>query len=480
MKQLNAKMSVLAAAILVSACGSVGKDYQRPNFDTPASIGQINSNKPVSTVNFKQWWKSFHDPVLDKLLDEADANSQDLKLAVARMAEAKATFDAGASNHYPIVDGTFSDVRNRYSRTGSRLGIPSASIYSLYNIGINASYEIDFWGKFARADEANKARLLAQSANRDLAQSALYASIAQTYFALRAADGQLRLAQDALKFRQENFNLQKRRFDAGSIGALDLHQAESEVLSAEVAVAQAKQTVALNETSLAVLVGRSPAAITQGAIPRGKSIDELYQELQLPADLPSDLLSRRPDLAAAEQTLIAANAEIGQVKAQYFPSIRLTAGTGYESRALRDLFDPISWFWNLGSSITQPLFRAGAIGAAVAGAEARQQSALAQYSKAVQEAFRDVHDALTNSEANDQIHIATEQRVKALKDSWRLADLRYKNGYSAYLEVLSAQRDVLQAEGSLIETKRAHLAALIGVYKAIGGGWEKTPEFTQR
>lgn len=481
MKHIKTSLIAGAVAVLLSACGSVGKDYQRPSLETPASLGEVKSTHGLnSKTDFLSWWQNFHDPVLDQLLKEAATNNQDLQLAVSRIAEAKASFDAGAVNHYPTVDATFSSVKNRFSQTGTRLGIPSSSTFVLYDLGVSASYEVDFWGKFTRADEASKARLLAQEANRGVALSALYSNVAQTYFALRASDARLVLAQEALKFRQDNFALQKKRYDAGSIGALDLHEADSEVVSAQIILSQATQSVHLYETALAVLLGRSATAISQPQIARGNDIDKLYQEMQLPADLPADLLNRRPDILSAEENLIAANADIGQVKAQYFPSFKLTTGVGYESRKLADLVNPSALFWNIGSNIVQPLFRAGAIGAEVKGAEARQQQALAQYTKTVQEAFRDVHDALTNSTANDEIHVATKLRVDTLKDSLRLADLRYQNGYSSYLEVLTAQRDLLSAEASLIDTKRAHLSAVVGIYHAVGGGWEKPPVFAEK
>jgi multidrug efflux system outer membrane protein len=236
-------------------------------------------------------------------------------------------------------------------------------------------------------------------------------------------------------------------------------------------VAQARQALANTESALTVLLGRSPGAIANPVLVRGRSIDVLYQQLNLPAELSSDLLNRRPDIIAAEQALVAANADVGQAKALYFPSVKLTTGIGYESRVFRDLLDPASLLWNVGANLVQPIFRAGAIGALVSGAEARKDQAMAQYLQAVQGAFRDVHDALNNASANQRVYLASNRRVLALKDSLRLADLRYKNGYSSYLEVLNAQRDLQQTEASLVETQRAHLSALVSLYKALGGGW---------
>lgn len=470
-------LTALAASLVLAGCGSlgiaVGPEYQRPVLETPTTVVMPAQNKAVTSVDLLAWWKSFQDPVLTSLLEEASANNQDLLLAAGRIEEARAIATGTRSNRYPVVDASLSGVKSRTSENAGKLGVGANPVSKDFQIGLNASYEIDFWGKLARADEASRARLLAQEANRGLVQSSLYSNLVQNYFALRAYDAQAALSESALNIRLENLHLQKKRFSAGSVGELDLHLAESEVAAAEISLTQAKQALANTESALAVLLGRSPSAIAQPMIVRGSSIDTLYQQLSLPADLPSDLLNRRPDILAAEQGLVAANADVGQAKAQYFPSVKLTTGIGDESRVFQDLFNPASLLWNIGASLVQPVFRAGAIGAVVSGAEARKTQALAQYVQTVQGAFRDVHDALTNTTANEQIYAASNRRVIALKDSLYLANLRYTNGYSSYLEVLSAQRDLLQAEASLIDTKRAHLSAVVSIYKAVGGGWDK-------
>ena len=224
-----------------------------------------------------------------------------------------------------------------------------------------------------------------------------------------------------------------------------------------------------------MLVGRTPAAIVQPTIARGTAIDVLFSRATVPAELPSDILNRRPDLIAAEQQLIAANADIGQAKTAYYPTIRLTASLGFESRQLSELFNPSSLFWNLASGIVQPLFRAGSIDAVVAAANARKAQATAQYALAVQGAFKDVHDALNVIASSEALVTTADKRIAALRDVLRLADLRYTNGYSSYLEVLNAQRDLSQAESGVIDAKRAQLAGVVALYKAVGGGWP-TPQ----
>lgn len=466
-------LTAIAASLLLAGCSSVGPDYQRPGLETPTTLGTISAQSKIATrVDLLSWWKSFQDPVLNSLLDEADANNQDLILAAARIEEARATATGAHSSRFPVVDATLGGAKTRTSDNAGKLSAGANPIGKDFQLGLNASYEVDFWGKLARADEAARARLFAQEANRGLVKSSLYSTLAQNYFALRAYDAQLTLADSALLTRQENLRLQQKRFSAGSVGELDLHVADSEAAAAEISVAQARQALSNTESAMAVLLGRSPNAIVTPVVVRGNSIDTLYQQLSLPMDLPSDLLNRRPDIISAEQVLVAANADVGQAKALYFPSVKLTTGIGYESRVFQDLLNPASLLWNMGASLVQPVFRAGAIGAVVSGAEARKNQALAQYVQTVQGAFRDVHDAMNNTKANEQIFQASNRRVIALKDSLRLADLRYRNGYSSYLEVLSAQRDLLQAESGLIDTKRAHLSAVVSIYKALGGGWD--------
>jgi len=471
---LNAKflLTTIAASLVLAGCASVGPDYHRPAMDVRLHLTTSNSNTTTTAVDYMVWWKSFNDPVLNALLDEAHANNQDLLLAAGRVEEARALAVGANSNRYPSVDASLNPSRVRTSQNAGLLAPGAEPINNNYQIGLSASYEFDLWGKLARADEAARARLLAQGANQGVVLTSLYSNLTQTYFSLRASDAQLALAQVTLKTRQENLRLQKKLYASGTIGELDLHIADSEEAAAEISLAQAQQAVANTESALAVLLGRSPAAVAKPNIARGNDIDGLYQQLNVPADLPSDLLERRPDIVSAEQSLVAANADIGQAKAQYFPTLKLSSGVGYESQGLKDLINPASMLWNLGANLTQPVFRAGAIGAVVSGAEARKAQALAQYVQTVQGAFKDVHDALSNASANEQIYTSGQRRVSALKDSLRLAELRYKNGYSSYLEVLNAQRDLWQAQVTVIDTQRAHLSAVVSLYKAVGGGWD--------
>jgi multidrug efflux system outer membrane protein len=266
--------------------------------------------------------------------------------------------------------------------------------------------------------------------------------------------------------------LQQRRFESGVVGELELRQAESEAASAQATLQQAGKSRAVAETALALLLGRQPNDIVKPVLARGADLRALFAAQQVPANLSSDLLSARPDIVSAEQNLIAAHADIGQARAAYFPRLSLTATAGNQSRDMATLFDPASLFWSMVGNLTQPIFRAGAIDALVSAANARQAQALAQYTQTVQSAFRDVHDAMNNVDAGRQIAVTTALRITALHETLRLSDLRYKAGYSSYLEVLNAQRDLAQAQSGLIDVQREQLSAVVALYKALGAGWD--------
>ena len=465
------KFLPLATSLVLAGCGTLGPNYLRPATDLPTTAIKPQSTHGVASVDWLAWWKSFQDPALNALLDEAAANSVDLALAAARIDESRASLALTHASRFPTVDANVTATRSQVSANAGKLQPGASPRFGDFQPGLTAAFEIDFWGKFQRADEAARARLLSIEANRGAVLATLYANVAQSYFALRAFDAQVTLAELTLATRKENLRLQSKRFDAGVVGDLDVQQATAEAAAIEATLIQARQNLRATEAVLALLLGRSPAAIVQPNIARGSAIDVLFSRATVPAELPSDLLDRRPDVIAAEQQLVAANADIGQAKAAYYPTIKLTAGLGYESRQLSELFNPTSLFWNLASGLTQPLFRAGSTDAVVAGANARKAQAAAQYAQAVQGAFKDVHDALSAIAANEALVTTADKRIKALREVLRLANLRYSNGYSSYLEVLNAQRDLTQAESSVIDAKRAQLAGVVALYKAVGGGW---------
>jgi outer membrane protein, multidrug efflux system len=469
MRKLTTTALACVCVALLSACNlaPVAPTFQKPVVDLP-----LLSDENVANVDWLSWWKGFKDPVLELLLAEAAQQSLDIAVVTARIDEARAVLNLNQANFYPSVDLNAGVARrgNSQNAATSRPGIPLNSTDLQY--GFVASYEIDFWGKYARADDAARARMLNQMANRGTVLVTLYANVAQGYFNLRALDAQLAFAEKTVATRQENLKLQERRFSGGVVGDLDVQQARSEAASVEASVLALKQSKRNTESALALLLGRKPADIYAPVIARGAAIETLYEQQVIPASLPSDVLNRRPDVIAAEQTLRANNADLALARTAYYPRLSLSAGLGQQSKDLSNLFSPSSIFWNMIGNLAQPIFRAGAVDAAVAAATARQTQAVAQYTQVVQSAFKEAHDSFNNIDANRAIAATNKKRIDALKTTLRLSELRYKGGYSNYLEVLSAQRDLAQAEIALIDTQRAELNALVSLYKAVGGGWD--------
>jgi outer membrane protein, multidrug efflux system len=472
MFKLYKLIAALFMIFLLSACHFLPNKPEvfssvTPKLELPAAV-----EEKATTIDWLSWWKGFEDSVLDALLQEATTQNLDLSIATARIAEARAALDQNKANYYPSIDFTAGANRRGASENAASSRSGAALSTSDLQYGITVSYELDFWGRLAQADDIARARLLAQTANRRIVLVTLYANVAQAYFNLRAFDAQVLLMQQTLDTRQANLKLQERRLLGGVVGELDVQQARSEVAAVEATLLTIKQNLKNTESTLALLLGRKPAAIFLPDVNRGKTMAVLYESPIIPTGLPSDILTRRPDIAAAEQNLRANSAELALARTAYYPRISLSAGLGQQSSELSNLFSGSSIFWNMLGNLAQPIFRAGAIDAAVAASTARQTQAVLQYTQVVQTAFKETHDSMNSIGANRAIVQVLAKRIVALKASLRLADVRYKGGYSNYLEVLNAQRDLAQAEIALIDAQRAQLNALVGFYKAVGGGWD--------
>jgi multidrug efflux system outer membrane protein len=339
----------------------------------------------------------------------------------------------------------------------------------VFRTTLDLSFELDLWGRLRRANEAARADLLAGEENRRSVAVTLVADVAQAYFDLLELDRELDIARRTLDSRRESLRIARLRSDNGLTSELDLRRAEAEVASAAAQIPGLERRIAETEHRLSVLLGRNP-----GPIPRGPLLTDQTALPEVPAGLPSTLLERRPDLRQAEQRLVAANARIGEAKAAYFPQVNLTGAFGVESIALSDLFTGPARVWQFGPRITIPIFNAGKITNQVRAAEARTEQALVQYQQAVQQAFREVEDALVGHRKVREIRPELEALVEANRRSLRIADLRYRDGLSSYLDVLDAQRQLFVSEIDLARTTRDQLAAVVQLYKALGGGW--TPE----
>ena len=454
LKQLVLPMLVASA---LSAC-AIGPDYKRLNMDMP----QAAANVPAISSD---WWREFGDPVLTGMVDEALRYNRDLLQAAARVEEAAAAAGVARSSLLPQVNANVGTSRVQTSRYSSGAGVLADS----QQAGLSASWELDLWGKLRREREAALADVSASKGVRDALRLSLGSQVAQTYFQLACYDAQLNSARATLDSREQALTLRKKRFNGGMTSELELRQAEAETAAARAIVPQLTQAVTQTEHALAVLLGRSPRDIAAN-LGRGQGLAAIRTPVDIPAGLPSDLLLRRPDIAAAEARLIAANARIGVARAAYFPSISLSAGIGSASTELAQLFSGPAQTWNFAANLAAPIFNAGKIAAGVDAANARQKQALAAYEKTVQQAFAETLDVMSAVATTRDTEAAQQAQLASLREALRLARLRYDNGYSSYLEVLDAERGVFQVEQALSSARLARLSAIAALYTALGGG----------
>jgi multidrug efflux system outer membrane protein len=461
----------MAAALIamLSGCITVGPDYKRPKVDTP----DVWPGEEIAESVPARWWHSYNDPILDRMIEEALVHNTDLALAIARVDEARALVGIVRADQFPGVTAGAAASRNRISEKTGTFFAGIDKRYTDYTITLNASWEIDLWGKFRRATEAARADLFATESNRDAVRLALIAAVSQGYFNLRALDAQVEVTRKTIETRLGALDLQRKRFEAGATSELELHQVEAETATAQALLPALENRLSQQETALSVLLGRSPRDIVGKVPERGEAIDVLTVPPAVPAGLPSDLLERRPDLRQAEQQLVSANARIGQAKAAYFPSISLTGLFGTESATLANLFTAPAAIWQMSASAAQLIFDSGRTRSQVKAARARQQQAVALYQGAIQDAFKDTLDALVAQRKARARFEAEQVRVAALRKALALAKLRYENGISSLLDVLDAERGLLNAQLDQVEAQQAQLDATADLFKAMGGGWEE-------
>ncbi len=463
-------IAALGLAALLAGCAGLNPDYTRPAVDLP----QAWRDAPAEGVRAQDapWWKVYGDPVLDRLIDEALANNASVMLALARVDEARAALGATSAEQLPYVTAGANRNRTRLSQRGATPLPPGFDPeHNDTRVSADVSYEIDLWGRLRNATQAARAELLATEAARETVRIALTSDVAQGYFALRALDAQLAATRRSLATRTEALELQKKRAQLGDISEYDYRQLEADVAAERAQVPVLEQQRAQQENALAVLLGRSPRAIYEGALEAGTDPEEQTVAIVVPSGLPSDLLLRRPDLVQAEQTLVAANARVAVARAAYFPRISLTGSLGSESVALSDLFTGPAGIWQAAIAVSQPIYGGGRFDAQVEAAGARERQALARYRLAIQNAFRDVRNALV-AQAKARERLAAEgDRAAALRTTLRFARLRYVNGMTSQLEVLDAERNLLAAEQNRIDALRAQRAAIADLFKALGGVW---------
>jgi multidrug efflux system outer membrane protein len=459
------RKTLLASLLALVLCGCmVGPDYVRPPPDAPAAW-RLSSQDAQGLAN-AAWWEQFGDPVLNDLVAEALRENRDLLIATARIEEFAGNYGFVRSGLFPQVGAGYQVSKQKDSVSSGGSG----SSYNSYSAALNATWEIDIWGRIRRQTEAARAQLVASEEGRRGVILSLVGSVAGAYINLRDLDRQLEIARATAKLRGESFEIFKLRFEGGIISVLELSQNRSQYEEALATIPPLEKAIAQQENGLSVLLGRNP-----GPIVRGKEIDQLVLPA-VPAGLPSELLERRPDLRRTEQNLVAANAQIGAARAAYFPAISLTGVLGFVSPSLSNLFESQSKAWQYGAPITMPIFTAGAIAGQVQAAEAVQQQALFAYQKAIQNAFREVNDSLVDQDRTREQLAAQKRQVDALQQYASIARLRYENGYTSYIEVLDAERSLFNAQLQYTQTQQAQLQAMINLYLAMGGGWVNEAE----
>jgi multidrug efflux system outer membrane protein len=468
----NAILTCGLLLILLAGC-AVGPDYKRPAVDKPhdyrRAASDTNGLSGDSSLGDLGWWEVFKDPQLDAYLVEALTNSWDIKIAAARVLQAEASARIARSEFFPTINAGGDVVTSRTSEKGP-IPIPSGVNpqrgYANAFVSMPA-YEVDLWGRIRRANEAAQANLLATMEAQRTVRQTLVSQVATAYFDLLELDLELQIAQNTYIIRTNSLELATSRQQGGVASIQDVYQGRILVYTAEAAIADTHRRIEQQENLLSILLGRNP-----GHIDRDKPLTLQTLRAEVPPGLPSSLLERRPDLRAAEQGLVAANANIGQAKAAFYPQLTLTGFYGYQSVALSDLFSAPARTWQFGPAVTMPLFTGGRLKGNLKLAEATFQESLANYQQIIQNAFREVSDGLIAYERTQEFLARQEENTQAHRDAAETANVRYEGGVTSYLEVLYNEQELFNSELSLAQARLNELLSVVQLYRALGGGWQ--------
>jgi multidrug efflux system outer membrane protein len=457
-----------SAALLVAAC-ALGPNYQRPKENIPAAY-RFDTAAGDDAFADQGWWKLYQDPTLQSLIREALDNNFDVRIAAARVDQARALVGSTRLQQLPQVSASAEALRARTSRYELIPGEPAIS--NVFSADGSLSYELDFWGKYRRATEAARAGLLASEYSKQDVMSGLVSSVATAYFTLLALDEQLAITQRTVATRQKFVDLTQAQHERGTVSGLDVASAQAQLAVAQANIPELQRQIGIAEDQLSVLLGRNPDSILRAESSPLKSLTETTIAPVPPAGLPSSLLERRPDLREAEQNLVAANANVGVAKANLFPSIALTAAEGSESSALSQLFSGPARSWSFGASLLQPLLSSQNNLYQLDLANAQKRQALLQYQQSIQTAFREVSDALVARQKYAELQVAEQAQVDAQRKADGIALARYRIGYASYFDVINADRDLFTAELSLSAAHLNTVLSLVQLYRAVGGGWQ--------
>jgi len=461
-------LALACAAAAIAGCAAVGPDYRRPAVTLPGSFAGEATDAAAGAVQ-PRWWTAYGDPTLTRLVDGALLRNADVRLAAARVDETEAVLAQARAALFPQVDLQGGVNRTRSSTLGAQPIPVGGEILSTSNrLVLSTAFEIDFWGRLRRGDEAARAQALGSRHAESVVGLTLAGATAQTYFALRSLDAQAGALQGTVASREESLELARRRLSGGLASELDVAQAAGALADARVLLRDVQRQRGLVENQLAVLAGE-PGALVPATT---AGLDALPLPPLPPAGLPSTLVDRRPDLREAEQALATATALIGVAKAQEYPTFSLTALLGNQAAELTDILSSGGRIGSIGASVFWPVLDAGRYAARTREAEARAEQAAAAYERAAQTAWREVADALGNTRSAAQAEADVAARLQAARETLRITRLRYDAGYAAYLEVLDAQRTLNAAELASIRHRQARLAYSVDLMKALGGGWQ--------
>jgi multidrug efflux system outer membrane protein len=458
---------VLIAGVVVASC-TLGRDYKRPAIETPSTYRFGSAGTSTASLADLQWFELFRDDTLTKLVKTALQENFELRIAAERVLQARAAYGITRAGQWPSVDVSAGVTAARASQEGANRGIPAGvdTDVSYTQAGFSLGWELDVWGRLRRLSEAARAQYLATEEARRGVVTTLVADVSDTYLALRALDLELEIAKRTRDVANDSLRLTEARRTSGVASALDVRQAEQLLFTATGQIASIEREIAQAENALSLLLGHMP-----GDVPRGRPLEALQAPPAVPAGLPSALLERRPDIRRAEQELVAANAQIGAAKAEYFPRISLTGFLGGQSRALTDLLSAPARVATASLGATAPVFNAGRTRGNVRLAEAIHREAIVNYQRVIYTAFRDVSDGLAAYTKTNEQRTQQERLVEALTASSQLATQRYQGGLDSYLPVLDAQRNLFQGELELARLRQQELASVVQLYRALGGGW---------
>jgi multidrug efflux system outer membrane protein len=466
MKKLASLMTAVVASALIWGC-TVGPNYHKPVVQTPTAYRDLRetpqAQAQAASYADLPWWQAFQDPQLQELIRTALKQNYDLQLAIERINAERAQLAITRSNQFPQVQGsgTFNGGKEQNFQTK----------FNFLSLAADAAFQVDLFGRLRRATEAARAQLLATEEAQHTVTLTLVSDVASAYFALLQLDLQLQITRDTVKTQEGSVQLTSFRLNNGVATKLDVLQAQQVLDSANAQIPDLERQIGQEEDAINIILGNYPAGV-----PRGRPLEQQALPPEVPPGLPSSLLERRPDIRQAEQILIAANAEIGVAKAEFFPQISLTGsgGGGFgRSSAFSSLMSSHTGIWSYGAQVSQPIFTGGALRGNLHLAESQHQQALLSYKQTIQRAFGDVSDTLIGYQKLHEVRIQQEQLVADLDESVRLSNMRYQGGTTTYLEVLDGQRSLFAAELTLAQARGNEYQSLVQLYKALGGGWQQ-------